>query len=63
MEQEKRISEAKEWCDNKIKPFEWHGVSGEQVDILKELIDIHYGWPRYTLNFSRDMNRVMKCEL
>jgi hypothetical protein len=63
MEQEKRISEAKEWCDNKIKPYKWHGVSGEQVDILKELIDIHYGWPRYTLNFSSDMNRIMKCEL
>jgi hypothetical protein len=53
----------KKWVKVEMKPDVYIEINTQQTEAFKMLIIEQYGWPIFTINFSRDMNRVMKCEL
>ena len=38
-------------------------LTHKQIDAFKILIAEEYGWPSFTLNFSKDMKHIIKIEL
>jgi hypothetical protein len=57
------INTIKRWVRDEMKPNMWIEVNERQVKVFKTLIVEWYGWPDFTINFNRDMNKVMKVEL
>ena len=38
-------------------------LTHKQIDAFKILIIEEYGWPSFTLNFSKDMKHIIKIKL
>ena len=53
----------KDYARNKMKADTWIDVSDKQIEVFKHLMLEWYGWPQFSLNFNRDMNKVMKVML
>jgi len=53
----------KEYARNKMPPDTWIEVNDKQVEAFKPLMMEWYGWPEFSLNFNKDMTKVMKITL
>lgn len=53
----------KDYARNKMKPDVWMEVSDKQIEAFKQLMIEWYGWPEFSLNFNKDMTKVMKIML
>ena len=56
-------SNLKEWVRNEMKSWTYVELTPKQREAFKMLIVEWYGWPNFTLNFSKDMKRIIKTEL
>jgi len=58
-----QINEMKDYARNKMTPDTWIEVNDKQVEAFKHLMMEWYGWPEFSLNFNKDMTKVMKITL
>ena len=57
------VPKAKTWVRDEMKLDVWVPITEHQVDIFKWLMVEWYGWPVFSLNFSKDMKHVIKIML
>jgi len=57
------MDELKQWVTNEMQPEVWLRVNAYQLGAIKTMIAEQYGWPSFTLNFSKDMKHIIKIEL
>lgn len=53
----------KSYVRNQMEFDKWIEVNDRQRDAFKHLMDEWYGWPEFSLNFSKDMKHVIKIML
>ena len=50
----------KEYVKGKMPSDTWIEVNDKQKEVFKHLMLEWYGWPVFSLNFNKEMNKVMK---
>ena len=53
----------KEYVRYKMPSDVWIEVNDKQKEAFKHLMTEWYGWPDFSLNFNKDMNKVMKITI
>jgi hypothetical protein len=53
----------KRWVCDEMQSDKLIALTKKQIDGFKMLIIEEYGWPEFTLNFSKDMKHIIKIEL
>ncbi len=53
----------KNWVRHDMESDKLIELTHKQIDAFKTLIVEEYGWPEFTLNFSKDMKHIIKIEL
>ena len=60
---QKEYHNLKNWVRHDMESDKLIELTHKQIDAFKILIIEEYGWPSFTLNFSRDMKHIIKIEL
>lgn len=53
----------KRWVCDEMQSDKLIALTKKQIDGFKMLIIEEYGWPEFTLNFSKDMKHIIKIKL
>jgi len=54
------INNLKTWVRETMPGDVWIEVTDKQKEVFKHLMMERYGWPVFSLNFNKEMNKVMK---
>lgn len=55
-----QINELKRYVKATMPADRWIEVNDKQIEVFKFLMTEWYGWPVFSLNFNKEMNKVMK---